>query len=814
MQPPGPDTSGAVQTAPDAALSAPPPAWAAWVVRARWAVLAGLALVTALAGLSAVNLGFDFSPDSLFAGDSADFAYYQHTHKPMFGAGDMNAVLIVEGPFVTADGAPGPAGPALKDAHAALARIQGVQGVVSLVGQALPASEGGALITAPAIDASGVVHPGRFAAARRNPLVHSVLVSPEGTLALAVARFSDAARDEDSKRAMTEATHAAAARVRAAHPAVRVHVAGLPLSQTAIVDTLKRDQLRFVPFTVLLMGALLFLSFRHLRGVALPFVATGLATVWALGLLVLRGHHINIVNNAMVVLLLVIGIADAVHIVARFDDEYKDAHDRSGGAPVDKHAVVARTLAAMVLPCFLTTTTTAVGFASSLIAEVGLLREFGVDAALGVLGAFFATVLVVPALLAVLPAPSPRAATDTRDTRDAQSGLARGLAWLGAFSARHAWAIVAAGLVLTGLSAAAMRTLSANQYVVSELPESDPTVRGQALLERELSGLLPFDVVFAGPPEALRSPDATRAAAAIAAWIRAHPQGHHARSTADVYAALDRALRAPGATAQPVQNWDNAHFAQLDLLLDMNSPGGADDTGKNAADIGLRSTDGRHMRVQGMARDVGSSAFAGFLDALRPVVAQHTPAGVTARITGGQVIATHALGTVMRDMSTSLLLASALIFAFTLLLFRSPTLAAIAMAPNLLPILVTLGAMAVLGIGMRVATVVIFSMSLGIAVDACIHMLTRLREEHHAAPNDPVDALLSRTLTSTGRPIVYTTLLLLVGFSVMLLSDFGALRDFALLSGLTLGTALIVDITLLPALIVALKPRLGRGERD
>ena len=176
-----------------------------------------------------------------------------------------------------------------------------------------------------------------------------------------------------------------------------------------IVQLLKDDQMTFVPITMFLMGLLLFIGFRDFRGVFLPFFATGMATVWTVGVLVLIGHNINIVNNAIVILLLVIGVADGVHVVARYKEELKRARQKGwvGQEQEEKHRLVAYVLQHMMLPCFLTTTTTAVGFLSTLVAEVTLIQDFGLEAAIGVMGAFIATILFVPSMLAILPLPPP-----------------------------------------------------------------------------------------------------------------------------------------------------------------------------------------------------------------------------------------------------------------------------------------------------------------------------------------------------------------------------------------------------------------------
>ena len=224
------------------------------------------------------------------------------------------------------------------------------------------------------------------------------------------------------------------------------------------------------------------------------------------------------------------------------------------------------------------------------------------------------------------------------------------------------------------------------------------------------------------------------------------------------------------------------------------------------------SKEGSIVRITALGADVGSKNFSPFRDQLIKYVDENTPQGLKGVVTGGQVIASRAMENIIFDMGSSLGLAAIFISIFTLIMFRSFRLTLVALFPNLLPIIVSLAFMASFNYPIRVSTVVIFCMALGVAVDACIHLLARLREEMDAVPDKEsadMDAVLYRTITGTGRPIVYTTLLLLIGFSVMGFSEFRSLRNFAMLSSITLGTALVVDIALFPAMVrmLGIKPR-------
>jgi predicted RND superfamily exporter protein len=685
--------------------------------------------------------------------------------------------------------------------------------VQSLLTAQLPSAASGALGFEGIFDAADRISVDRLNRAAAEPLLRGLLISKNANVTALFVQLAPDQYDQDVRNARSQRVQDEVEKAQAAFPQVKLLLAGVPVSQRIIIATLKKDQLTFVPLVVFLMGLLLFISFRDWRGVLLPFMTTGIATVWLLGYLVIRDHPVNIVNNAIVILLLVIAIADAVHLVARFEDELFLARVRANWDPekVDADEVVARTVQAMTLPCFLTTTTTAVGFASTAVAKVNLIQQFGLDAAVGVLGAFVVTILFVPAALRLLPLPPPKNKGHPSQTEKTWSGrpIDRVLATTSRIAAASPWKVVVFSGIALCLAAFTIRDLHSDQRLISELPDHDPSVQAKDFLEEHLSGIVPFSLVFQGQPSRLLESDVLRKQAELALWLRSHPLRPTVRAFPDLLAAMDRALVGPEKSTDP-STWSDAKLAQTLLLIEL----GGDEAMAKASE-GLIGKNGELSRVLGLGRDVGSRKDGLFREELEARLAGIDLPGVEVYLTGGGMVAAAALNHIIADMASSLVLAVGLIFLFTLLLFRSFKLAAIAIFPNVLPILFTLAAMEVIGVPLRVATVVIFSMSLGVAVDACIHLLARLREETFNAGqgNADIKAALERTLRGSGRPVVYTTLLLLIGFSVMGLSEFRALRDFSILAGTTLASALVIDLFLFPALVLVARPRFRRAKR-
>ena len=164
-----------------------------------------------------------------------------------------------------------------------------------------------------------------------------------------------------------------------------------------------------------------------------------------------------------------------------------------------------------------------------------------------------------------------------------------------------------------------------------------------------------------------------------------------------------------------------------------------------------------------------------------------------------------AMGFMTRDLITSLALATFIIMILMTILFRSLRLGLISMIPNAFPLLVTLGLVGYLGIHLRVSTAVVFSISLGIAVDDTIHVLVRFREELQK-PGASYEGALLAAMRGAGRAVVFTTVILCVGFGTLTFSEFTAVRELGMLGGVTLIAALVGDLLLLPLVLLAMRP--------
>jgi len=620
----------------------------------------------------------------------------------------------------------------------------------------------------------------------------------------------------------------------------------------------------------LIIALLLGVAFRRPYAIIGPLAGVGLATIWTLGLIQALGLPFDMVNSVAGVVILVVGVAEGAHIVARHREEVA----RLGADPARATEAILATMDAMTPACFVTSATTAVGFASLTTAQLPAIVGFGAVLAAGVMMAWAIQMLLMPIVLSFThPASLPRATSS--------APLGNGL--FGRFLDRVASRVLAAPMTfaLAGLATATLAgvgalRLHADARAAGELQADHPVARSLTVMEQRLSGVLVHSVAITGraagtcrsdadcapggprsAPVCARVDVAFRAVADLRGAL-AHLTDLRAEPLFDE---LERALldgdaeTIDGVCTESVvtpdviallaelEAWITAHreasraagvptlvsrtTSLLDPLVDLGR--GASPVGLPAGALtervailasGAPALIGRHLspdhtRTQLVIRanDIGLAAWREFEPLLSAevarLVARHGLGGrVDVAISGGSTLAEKAISGIGTDLVDSIAYDFLLILVFIIGLVRNVRLGLLAMVPNLWPLLVTLGTMGFFDIPIRASTIIVFSVALGIAVDDTTHFVHRYREEVRTHGEGAL--AIRRTLQATGRPIVLTSIILVAGFLLNAFSDFKAIVEFGVLSAVTLGLALVGELFLTPALLMVFRGRLGK----
>ena len=678
------------------------------------------------------------------------------------------------------------------------ARVPEIEDLRSLVSLPIPRSDGPGLVSiAPLADApprSDAEAAALAALAQDHPLIAGTLISSDGSAVAVFMKARDDVASMKQVKPVVQELRRILHEAEDAHPGARLHLLGPHAYRVTVVGVMISEELRFVPLTALVLFAVLWLMYRSVLGVLIPMGSVALGALWTAAAMALAGQEINIINTITATLILVIGVADAIHMMTRYGQE------RRAGRPRDEAART--TLNSVGLACLLTSLTTAVGFMTLGTAQLQILRSFGLFAALGVMLTFSLSIVFVPWALARSPIdPVMREGDGARP----DSRLGRLLDRQGRLVQRHPRRVALICLGIAAVFVAGIPRTTVDNYIMEYVPRDEEILEAHRVLEDKLAGIVFLEIVLeapeGGPDEPWLDPSLLARAADAEARVLADP----AIQSVDSVLGLLRELRwvQRGGTgsdeARTTLPGSRAEAASLLLLAEM--------AGEDTAARTHLSFDRRVLRLTARARDVGArrylqlerrlrdeleEAFAGSEIPIRPV------------ITGTSQVGYGGIDSLIRDLLRSLAWAFVLIFATLGLLFRSWTLAALAMAPNVLPVVIVLGAMGWMGQHLETLSAMVFSIGLGIAVDDTIHYLARWCEEVRAG-HSPEDAV-ARTTSRTGRAIVYTSIVLLLGFGVLFTSRFPPNQSFALLAGGVISVALVADLYLLPALLLWFRP--------
>ncbi len=529
-----------------------------------------------------------------------------------------------------------------------------------------------------------------------------------------------------------------------------LHLAGFPFLRETYVRLLKADQVLFVPLSAALTGAFLLLLLPGLGMSLATILIVPLTLVWTFGVLGYLGHSLVLLTATLPTLLMVIAVADAVHMAMR----YREA--RAEGSQRDPAAKIA--LARTVFPCFLTSLTTVIGFGSLALADVPGLADLGLFAALGVLIAFVLTVTVVPVVLPILTRHLGEGMNSRIRWTSQLGGLARRL---GSLPARPVLAVF--GVVIVVCLVLASR-VEQDSHVTEDLWPDTPIVQSLAWFEHRFVGPVAGEIMITPRSGDLVLPDNVAEVRELLAWVERRDDVIRTISFVD---SLD----------------DGLPVAMLGML--------------NKKPLPMISKDRQAARVIVFFRDLGAIATERYINDLRARAAslQH----IDARPVGVQIVATRLVTGLVTEVFDSFLVAFCLISILMAIVFKSIRFGLIALVPNFLPLLITLGFMGAFGYRLRAVAVITFAIAFGLAVDNTIHIMTRFRRERGEQVD--VETAVSRALEHVGTAVWTTSLLLLLGFSTLLFSGFRGSHDFGLFACITILAALAGDVLLLPALL-------------
>lgn len=612
----------------------------------------------------------------------------------------------------------------------------------------------------------------------------------------------------------------------------RLFVGGVPMIAADMVSFVRSDLVTFGAGIILFMVVVLAIIFRALRWVVLPIFTCVAAASFMLGLLATLDWRMTVISSNFVALLLIVTLAIAIHLVVRYRELQRD------NPGLDQHGLVLETVRNMVIPCLYTSLTTAVAFVSLVVSGLRPVIDFGWMMTTGIGVALVLTFVLLPCALVMLP--RGRAVEVNKRHAGLTVALAR-------FTENHGRSILTVALLLLLAAVYGISRLQVENRFIDYFHESTEIYQGMELLDAELGGTIPLDIVidldetwtqmtvFAptslAPIEgSLEDDDAGEEdweeeddffddefgddsvddfavegdsfeqsywftvrgmdrLSKIHDYVESLPETGKVLSLATVYAVIQQIL--------------GEDVGDVELALVQKSL--PEDFGELLVDPYFNNELQQvriSLRVKETSRELRRNDF--LIGLRQHLITEMGLAEDKVHFTNMLVLYNNVLQSLFKSQILTIGAVFIAIMLMFLVLFRSFSLALIAIAPNMLAAGIVLGGMGLAGIPLDIMTITIAAIVVGIGVDHAIHYVHRFKREF------PVDrnylATMYRCHESIGRALYYTSITVIAGFSILALSNFTPSIYFGLLTGLAMFTSVIGSLLLLPLLIITFRP--------
>lgn len=570
------------------------------------------------------------------------------------------------------------------------------------------------------------------------------------------------------------------------------YVGGFPVVTDRLTRAIEQTMAELTPLSILLNILFLSLMFRCLSGVVYPILIVILTLISTIGAMAWLSISLDLVTTILPTLLTVVGVADSVHLLSGFYQEYQ----KNGG---DKKAAIAHAMGRNGLAILMTSVTTSVGLLSFAMADVAPIAHLGLVAPIGIILAFIYTVLLLPALIAIFPMRAPKSA-------DVIPGVAdRLLDWVASISCRRSKTILLIGAVLfvVALSGASQLRLSHN--ALTWFPEDSKVRSDVVLIDSALGGSVPIEVVIdTGKQHGLYEPELIQRLDASSAAVMT--MGTNLVTIGNTYSIhtvlkeINRALHGNNEAFYLLPD-SRALTAQEFLLFEISD---ADDLHKIVTD------DYSMVRFTAMVPFTDAIQIKPVLEKIRVHFRTSYPdAAITLTGIGPMLVETiyDVLTTMIKSYSFALVVITGLMILF----IGGLRIGLISMLPNLLPIVLAMGIMGWMGMPFDFSSMLVGSVAIGLVVDDTIHFFHNLRRNFSLSGD--IQVAIRDTLRSAGRAIFITSMVLASGLAIALIADLRSTANFGIITASTILLALMADFFLAPALLYAIYGRTNQADK-
>jgi predicted RND superfamily exporter protein len=565
---------------------------------------------------------------------------------------------------------------------------------------------------------------------------------------------------------------------------IDVKISGMPYVRTLNAENILNEMRFFVFIAILVTALIFFLFFKSIKATVISILVVLIGVIWALGTIGLLQYEITVLTALIPPLIIVIGIPNCIYLINKYQQEILNHGN--------KIKSLKRVIVKIGKATLITNLTTAIGFATFILTNSKLLKEFGVIASLNVMGIFIISLIIIPIYFSYFSIPQKKYLNHLES-----KSINSLLNWMENKIKYNKKIIYSVSFTLLVICSYGISQIKISGNLLEDMPNKKNFFKDIVFFNDYFNGIVPLEILInTGKKNGVKNLTSLKRIEKLKSVINTIPELSRPISIVDVVKY----------SKQTFYN-GNPNFFKIPLRQENNFISQYVKNSKSDSKILNSYSDksSQYARVTTYMKDISTERMYEIEKILKQSINEIFPdKRYSVKLTGKSILFLKGTEFLVKNLIFSLCIAIFLIAIFMAFMFKSLKMIVISLIPNLLPLVFTAGAMGFLGITLRPSTILVFTIAFGISVDDTIHFLAKYRQELWDNKFDVTKSVF-KSLKETGVSMYYTSIVLFFGFSVFLTSDFGGTIALGGLVSLTLLLAMLTNLLLLPSLLISFK---------
>ncbi len=574
---------------------------------------------------------------------------------------------------------------------------------------------------------------------------------------------------------------------------IDLRVSGMPYIRTLNANSITDEISLFIGASLLITSLIFFFFFRSFRATLISILIVIIGVMWTFGLLGLFNYEITVLTALVPSLVIVIGIPNCIFLTNKYQQEYS-AHG-------NKARALQRVITRVGTATLMTNLTTAAGFATFIITNNTLLKEFGIVSSISIIALFFLCLISIPIYYSYQPVPK----------RKHLKHLSRNytktfISWIEKTVKYNRRYVYTVAIIIFIISINGALNIKTSGSLIEDMPKNTGFFKDILFFESEFNGVMPLEITI----------DTKRKKGVMK--LSTLRKMDELQNTIEEIPELSKPISILNLVKYSKQAYYNGNSEYYDLPTAQEQGfilSFAKNASKGSKDNIMKSyvdSTGQVARITTFMKDIGTGNMAKIEDKLWTKIHKIFPDDhYTVTMTGKALVFEKGTKYLLENLVSSILFAILLISMLMVFMFRSFKMVVVSLIPNLLPLIITAGLMGYFGIPLKPSTILVFSIAFGLSVDDTIHFLAQYRQEL-TQHNWKIKKSVFATIKESGISMFYTSVVLFAGFSVFMLSEFGGTVALGGLIAITLAFGMLSNLMLLPCLVLTLNKRLANEQ--